>query len=78
MTEVVKKPVKDEAAPAASSPKKANPKAVVKCHNITKRVVNTSRGQIKAGENGECTAAELRQLHAFLGKGNKPKEETAK
>ena len=55
---------KKAAAPAAP----ISQSDVVKVKNTTDGVINTSKGMIVAGGEGEATISELRQLNHFLEK----------
>jgi len=47
--------------------KKSVPKSdVVDVKNVSKMIINTSKGQIKPGEKGICTRSESRSLGKFL------------
>jgi hypothetical protein len=58
----------EEVAPNKAAPKAqvSSQRKVVKCKNICNHVVSTSKGSIEPGKSGECTVAELRQLHRYL------------
>ena len=66
MVATVKKAVKETAAPkkAAESPAKVS--SHVKVKNISDQVINTSKGSIGPGEEGEASHAEVKQLDKFI------------
>jgi len=74
MTEAAKKAVKEAPAaakavaevtkPAAKQPVKMSD--IVDVKNISKKLIHTSKGQIKPGEKGKCTLAEARTYHKYV------------
>ena len=66
MGETVKKAVKETAAPKKAAASPAKKSSHVKVKNISNKIINTSKGPIAPGKEGEASHAEVKQLDKFI------------